>query len=238
MILHALGADRLKRAQADVQSDGRNFGAGLTALAQDFRREVQARGGRGHGTGMGGEDGLVALAVERLVGALDVRRQGHVADAAELLEEVAGVMEAQGALAEGAATGDFGLQLAIEADALADAHLAAGMHQRLPGGGVAGVRTNQEDFHFALQILAAGGVLLPDGEGVHAGAMPVEAGWENFGIVEHQAVAGPQELRQIAEGGVLPAPLVAEEHQHARGGAVLQRALCDQLLGQGIIEVG
>ena len=56
--------------------------------------------------------------------------------------------------------------------------------------------------------------------------------------LEHQAVAGPQELRQIAEGGVLPAPLVAEEHQHARGGAVLQRALCDQLLGQGIIEVG
>src|SRR5579875_1053249 len=44
-VLDALDADRLKGAQADVQGDSRDLDSAGANLVEDFRREVQARGG-------------------------------------------------------------------------------------------------------------------------------------------------------------------------------------------------
>src|ERR1700722_1729501 len=97
VIFEALGADRLKGAQADVESDFGDFDAAGPYALQDFGREVQTRGGRGHGASLPGVDGLKAFAIGGFVGALDVRRQGDVAQAVERFLESGVGGEAQDA---------------------------------------------------------------------------------------------------------------------------------------------
>ena len=87
-VFDALGVQRLEGAQADVQRDVGDVGAGA-ALVEDLRREVQAGGGGGDGAALAGEDGLVALAVGGAVAALDVGRQRDVAGDVQFLPEVA-----------------------------------------------------------------------------------------------------------------------------------------------------
>ena len=69
-------------------------------------------------------------------------------------------------------------------------------------------------------------------------AVTVEAGGEHAGVVEHQAIAGMEEGREVAEGVVLPGARLAVDHQHARGGAVRERFLCDQFFGEMVVEIG
>ena len=196
---------RLKGAEAYVEGDVRLFGAGCAAAVQHLRREVKPGGRRRDGASFAGEDGLVALAVGGRIGALDVGRQGHVADALEGGVEIPIAVKADGAFAEFRARDDLAFQPFVEAYALADRHLAAGAHQRLPIAAVGGNAAQQEDFDGAAQVFVALGVVLADGQRVHSGAMAEEARGEDARIVEHQAIARVEELRQVAKRAVFPA---------------------------------
>ena len=81
----------------------------------------------------------------------------------------------------------------------------------------------QKDLHLAAQVLVPLRIVLADRQRLHAGAMAEEARRKNARIVEHQAIAGPQERREVAETAILPAAFLAIDHQHARRGAVGQR---------------
>ncbi len=131
-----------------------------------------------------------------------------------------GAGKAEGALAECAARHDFGFQAALEADALADAQLAAGADQRLPIAAIRADRAHQHHLHPAAEILVALGVVFADGQRAHAGAMAEEARGKHAGIVEDQAIAGAEIGGEVAEGAVFPAAGGAVYHQHAGGGAV------------------
>jgi hypothetical protein len=82
----ALGAHRLERAGADVQRHRGALDAARGERGEQLGVEVQRRSRRRDRARPLGEDGLVARAVARVVGALDVRRQRHVAMALEQLE--------------------------------------------------------------------------------------------------------------------------------------------------------
>ena len=116
------------------------------------------------------------------------------------------------------------------------AHLAAGADERLP----VGRRRNaaEQETSTAPEELATFGVVLADGEGVDPGAMAEEARGEDARVVKHQAIAGVKELRKVAKGAVFPAALRAMDHQHPRGGAIGERLLGNQLVGQVEIEFG
>ena len=75
VIFQTLGANRLEGSESDVERDLGDFDIARADALQNFWREVQTRGRRGHGTSLPGVDGLIALAIGGLVGALDVRRQ-------------------------------------------------------------------------------------------------------------------------------------------------------------------
>ena len=107
-------------------------------------------------------------------------------------------MEAHGALAEFGAGQDFGGEIIGNHDAFAGAHLAARMNQSFPGESVGGDRLGEENFDLSGAVLAAA----------------VEAGRQNAGIVQHQAVAGLQVGREIAERAVFPLAGGAIDHQH------------------------
>ena len=59
------GFHRQKSASADVQGDKANFHAARADFFQQLRREMQARGRRGHGAGGLGKNSLIALLVFR-----------------------------------------------------------------------------------------------------------------------------------------------------------------------------
>ena len=86
-------AERLECAEPDVQRDVRDGGSRGSAGFEDFGREMQAGGGRGGGSGLAGEDGLVAFAVGECVVTANVGRQGHVTDSLEHGQQVPNGMQ-------------------------------------------------------------------------------------------------------------------------------------------------
>ena len=101
---------------------------------------------------------------------------------------------------------------------------------------VVGNAPQQKDLDQSAQVLVAPGILLSDRQRANARPVPEQARGEHAGVVEHQAIAGPEEAWEVAEDAVLPSPLAAVDDEHTRGGAVLERLLCDAILGQVIIE--
>jgi len=131
-------------------------------------------------------------------------------------------MQPDSALSEFGAAQNLGRQIVGDDDALARAHLAAGVNQRFPGKSVGGDRLGQKDFDFSRGMLA----------------MTVEAGWQDAGIVEDQAVLGCEERREIAEGAIFPLAGGAVDHEHPRPGAVGEGFLGDEIVGEVVIELG
>jgi hypothetical protein len=68
--------------------------------------------------------------------------------------------------------------------------------------------------------------------------MTVEAGRQDAGIVEDEAVLGCEERREIAERAIFPLAGGAIDYQHPRPRAVGQRFLGDEIVGEVIVEVG
>ena len=133
---------------------------------------------------------------------------------------------------------DLAFQPFVEPYAFADRQFAARAHQRLPIAAVGGNAAQQKDFDRAAQVFADLGVVLADGQRAHSGAMAEEARGKDAGIVDHQAIARVQVLRQVAKRAVFPAAPLPVDHQHAGGGAVGEGFLGDQFLGQVVIEIG
>ena len=115
-----VGLDGQEGAGADVQRDEVAGDAARVERRQQRRREVQAGRRRGHGALAAGVDGLVALGVLRLDGALagDVGRQRRVAQRRDGLVEI-GAVQAEGELhlAGLADVGDGRVEVAEQADA-------------------------------------------------------------------------------------------------------------------------
>src|SRR5690349_20564897 len=99
------------------------------------------------------------------------------------------------ALAEFAARHNLRLQAIAKANTLARPHLAPWPHQRLPVARIRRDWTQQKDLDFTRQILPPRRILLADRQRVRAGPMPVQPRRKDARIVQHQAIAGPEELR-------------------------------------------
>src|SRR5712692_2254345 len=120
---------------------------------ENFPGEVQPGGRSGNGAGLLCENGLVALTVGGLIGAINVRRQRHVAQALERGVEVLPGMKAERALSEFSAADDFGLQFALaKHHALARGQFPSRMNQRFPN--VRLQLTSQQDFDWRAQEFA------------------------------------------------------------------------------------
>src|SRR2546427_11328547 len=100
---------------------------------ENFPGEVQPGGRSGHSAGLLCENSLVALTVGGLIGAINVRRQRHVAQALERGVEVLPGMKAERTLSEFSAADDFCFQPALSKDhAFARRQLPSRMNQRFP----------------------------------------------------------------------------------------------------------
>src|SRR5712692_2756346 len=109
MALQFFRVDGLKCSQTHLESDLAEFNSSSSQARHDLRREVQAGGGRGGGTGFPREYGLVALPVGGLVGPVNIRWQGRVTQALDGLADIALRTEAQAAQAVVASANHLGL---------------------------------------------------------------------------------------------------------------------------------
>ena len=207
--------------QPNMQGQMRDTRAGVPAGFQDLRREVQPRRGSGHRSALGGVHGLVAVAIRRRVGALDIGRQRHMPHALDLVPQRALAGEANRALTKLIAAQHVGLQPLAEDQLLAGANLAARMHEAQPRHLVPGQGANEQRLHLACEAVA----------------MPQQARREDACVVECQHVAGPQVAGQVGKHLVLQLARGAVDQQHARGAAIRQRLLRDQLFRQCEVEV-
>ncbi len=89
-------------------------------------------------------------------------------------------------------------------DALAQAELAARMHQRLPFQWRSGELFGQQDLDLAAQKISCGRVFLRQPLRARAAAMPIQPRRQYLGIVEDQQIVGPQQVGEVAKLSVLP----------------------------------
>ena len=100
VFLHHLDANRLEGTQPDMQGDLRRLDAAFTDALQDRGCEVQSGSRCSDRAGSPGIDGLVLLAIQRCVGAIDVGWKGNVADAPQNREKFRHRVKLQMALAK------------------------------------------------------------------------------------------------------------------------------------------
>lgn len=191
-----VAAQRLERAGTDVQRDQRGAYTARGQRRHQRRIEMQARSRRRYRTGLAREDTLVALAVGGRRCAADVGRQRHAAEAVEELERRRGQRHAP--------------QLALAREHL---QRAAGGSDGQPGAD----RLVRRELH--QRLVTCQGALQQDLHPPARGLGTEQPCGDDARVVEHQQVAGPQALGQIAQGAVSNRTAGAIEQQQATGRA-------------------
>ena len=130
MVEHVLLLDGAEGAEADVKQHFDDLHAHALDLLQKFGREVKARRGSGRRARLAAVDRLIALGVLELL--VDIRGEGHIADAGEDVLKRALIEEADDALTRLGDGEDFEGELIGEVQLCAGAALAAGAHEDLP----------------------------------------------------------------------------------------------------------
>src|SRR2546426_8627139 len=116
MAFDVFAADGLEGSQSHLQGDFADFNAPRAQPVENRRREVQAGSWSGHGAAPAGKDRLVAFAVGRFIGAVDVGRQRNVAQALDGAQQVFASAETKVSEAIFAAANHLGLQLSFTKD--------------------------------------------------------------------------------------------------------------------------
>ena len=185
---------------------------------QQFRREVQPRCGCCRRAVYLGVHRLIPFAVPQLL--LDVRRQGHFAKPLQYLQEDALVLKPHQPVAVGQLVHDLRGQLPVaEGYPCALPQLFAGPHQAFP---------HVIAFVDEQQYLASTAA---------RHTVSQQPGRQHTGVIQDQAVAGAQVLRQVVEMTVLRLPCRLVQHQQPRTVPPLQRGLGDKLRRQLEIEI-
>ncbi len=240
MILKALGLHGPEGTEADVQRDRGNLDPLTAQGVEHGGGEVQAGGGRGHGSRLARVDRLVA---RRILGALlrpgsfgagNVGRQGCAAVLVEQLPErsLSGEPYLYRAIFR---TGGLDLgrnRTVAHGGAQTGTPGPAAAAERLPahGAGILPLRYILRRFERLQQQeldLAAG-----------VAPVSLEARGKDPRVVDDHEIARAQIGGQIGESAMPERTAAAVEHQHARRGAFGGRMLRDQLGRQVVVVVG
>jgi hypothetical protein len=110
-------------------------------------------------------------------------------------------------------------------------------HDAAGGGSDAALVADSELFPRADHALPAGGCVGFEAQDFVA-FVGEEAGGDDAGVVEHEEVAGEQELGDFAEGAMLDLPGGAVDHHHAGRGTISEWLAGDEFRREMVVEVG
>ena len=218
VILQIIYPHRLERTGTHMQRDVTELDPAFAQAGQHGLIEMQPGGRRGDRAGLTREHGLVALQVAGVGVPVDVRRQRHFTELEQqFLQRLRGFeMQPEKTFVAPqhhrmAAIGQFDPAALFRC--LADAELDGGLMR-------AGDPLDQ-DLHRAAGALA-----------------PVQPRRQHAGVVEHQQIAGPQEVGQLTEHAVLPRLRRHIQQQQPARRTLGQWHLRDQFGRQFKIEIG
>jgi hypothetical protein len=244
VILDALGAYRLEGSKPYVECNLDSFNAALADSVKDFSGEVKAGRRRGHGPPLLSINGLVALAIGKRICPFDIRGQRDVPDAIQDTEEILLLtmrkFKTNAALAELSAGEHLGSQLTgfVEKQSFPDANFSSGANQALPIVGPGGKLACQQNFDAAAKEIARCGIAWANKVGTDALSSPVKPRWKNPSVIKDEQVAGPQQLREVAEVAIGVSAAGPQQMQHSGVVAGLKRFLGNELVGKMEVEVG
>ena len=197
-----------KGSGPDMQRHLRDLDAAGADRGDKPRRKMQARGRRGHGAGASGKQALIVLPVARIgrAPAGDIGRQRHLPERFDRrVELLAGGGEAQQNFGFGMFGEDFGLErcgiVVREQDFFAWLQFLRALCKRKP------VRRRnpfmQQDFDFSARLASQ--------------AVAEEAGGNDARVIDHQNVARPEHVRQVADHAILDLVLAAPTNNKHTG---------------------
>jgi len=219
-------------AGADMERHGVKPDAAGGQIAHQACGEMQSGGRRRHRAFGLGEHGLIIGAVARIgrPARRDIGRQRHLAALRNgLVQHRPMEREPERHLAGLALRLHGGVKLAEKADPpfvpephhVARLELAGGLDQRLPARAIEPLDQRRLDPGLHRSAKAAAGQLRRD----------------YLGVVDDELIAGPQEIRKIANGAVFEQGVVSRpHHQQPRGIARARRPQRDAIRRQGEIE--
>src|SRR5579863_2694637 len=189
---------------------------------------MQAGRRSSHGAARLGVHGLISLSIAGFVGTADIRRQGHVSEAIDgSLDRAGTYRQADASEAVSSASEYLSFELTFtENQNLTRTNLAPRPHQRLPG--VLAFLACEEQFNLGGKELVARGIALADGLRGHSAAPAQEPRRKDLGVVEHQQVAGAENLRQLTKDMILEPLRGAVDDEQARSAAFGERMLGNQ----------
>ena len=209
MILDILLFHRAKSAQPHMERHIRQLYAFLRDRVKQLPGKVQPCRGCGGAAHVPGVNGLVAFAVPEFL--LDIGRQGHFPQPLQHFQKNAVIVECEDLVSVLTCAYHIGAQLPLpKAQMGARRGLAARAGQALP---LSPAQIPQQHHLHA----AAGGAAAEEPGGQHAG------------VVHHETVPLPQQLRELVEVPVFHLPAVLIETEEPGRVPALQRRLCDQL---------
>src|SRR5947209_10083909 len=239
VLFNVFHAHRLEGAQAHMQGDFRDIDAVLADAGENFRSEMQAGSRGGHTVLLLRIDSLIAFAIFGAVGAADIGRQRHMSDALHHSKEVIYRVEPQCPLTKFATSGDFSLEfrhcLLAKINPLANANLTAGTHQRLPLPLTE--LPGKKNFYLSLKEIAGGWIPGTDRLRMQSCAAAKQAGRKDAAVIDHQQIVWAKQIGELDEVAILIFPGCPAQMQHARGAAVGQRLLRNQLPGKMKVKI-
>jgi thioredoxin reductase len=222
-------ANRLERPIAHVQ---RYFGS-LDALCcqriEQPGREMQPRRRRRNRAAVACVNGLITVAVGRLIAALDVWRQRDVPNPIDCIVDVDPLIgpETDSAAAMKMTCDDFPMKprvVAFEDDARADVELLPRVHQRFPDLEVSRRDWRKFTDKQALNRSPAGNATAKKPRG------------KDPRVVEHEQIASSKVIAKLRENRVFDRPAFAMHHEQPGVTARSGRLLGDQLIGKVEVE--
>jgi hypothetical protein len=244
VIFDARGADRLKGSEPYVECNLDSFNAALADSVKNFSGEVKAGRRRGHGSPLLSINGLVALAIGKRIRSFDIRGQRDVSDAIQDSKEIllltARKFKTNVALAELPAREHPGLQLTgfAEKQSFPEANFSPGPNQALPIVGPSGELACQQNFDTTAEEIASCGIAWPNRVSTDALSSPVKPCWKNPSVIKNEQVAGPQQLREVAEVAIGILAAGPQQMQHSGVVAGGEGLLGDKFVGKMEVEVG
>lgn len=214
-------------SQPDVERDEGEADASLAQCLKDLGRVMQSCSGRRQRTGLGGIDGLVPveiLSARALLIPPDIRRQWHFAQGFQLIHDVMDALEADPDMPFLAFFDDLGgdarcLSRSIE------------QFKSIPG---------LESFGWSEQGPPVVGLIFPAEQEFNLSPgfrfEGVQAGGDDFGIVQDQEISGPEQGGQFGEVAMRVRTGGAVDGEQPRRFPPGHRLLGDAFLRQRIVE--
>jgi len=243
VILDAIHADWLKGSKAYLQSDLDSFDSALADSIENFRGEVKTSCRRGHRATLLGIHSLITLPIGQGVLAFDIRGQWNVPNVIQDRKEIHPIrqrLKTDASLAELPTGNDMGFEFirVAEKQSFSSADFASGPNQALPLVGLGGELARQQNLDSAAEIIMGRRIARTNRLSTDACPVAIKPRWKDSSVVEDHNVAGPQQIRKVAEVTISILATAPLQMEHARSVAVGKGLLGNEFSGKMKVEVG